>query len=848
MAQKNRLALLLLALGVVAVGALLWWADPTGARGGRRDGARERDSSRELPGGGAGGAAATPGAGAEHIARLIERYGGFTSKGRMLLTRPEGPAAGLVVKIACEIDGAPVRMEARTDATGAFAFAALPRAAYELSTEGERVRPFAERHDLSATTGEHDFGDLSLARWYFVSGRVTGEGANGVGAASLSLIQPGGGASGFSFLALAKSAAAAEPSLADTESAADGSFRLRLPDPGIFTVRATAPGWATHYRNDLVVGGAADTRADLALTRGHDVTGYVLDAAGRPLSGAPVALYAGGAFRLWTFSKEVDTTDGEGRFSFVVEPGGSEYSVSVEPGRGVSISKRFNVPLHEDLVVRLPGTGAVVGRVVDADTRQPVPGADVMIGFVVNAGQRMGMPDAGKAIVTDGHGAFRIEGVGACVLQSIYAQVQGYSPFQGNSFMPSDRAAWEALSSLRFTGEGEVTLPDVALKRGRSLVGTVTDATTHRPIAGARVELSDFVMGNRFGATDALGNYRFDGVADRVTMAVTRDGYAPLRDPPFPGQPLEGNSGDARRDFSLEPGSAVEGRVADAQGRPVERALVRLLPADRGWGGWNTALALRDLWTHTDRDGRYAIRGVPPVKLYAEAEAVGFDSCKSEEKEVKGAPGVRGLDIVMLAAARIEGVVTGRDGAPVPGARLTVARDPGEGANAGDEWRALGEGKSAFTDANGAFVVEAVPVGDVLVRIEADGFATRTERRKGVAAGARIAALKLELAPAYSIAGRVVDPDGRPVVNCWVRATHTTAVGGEPNRQLLGARVDPDGGFVLRNIAGGTYSLEVVVNNWMPDAARLQNLTRDNVAAGTRDLVLALVLAPPAPG
>jgi len=845
MAQKRSLAVVALVLGVAAVAALLWWADPAGMRSGGRDGTHERDSSREIAGGAGGAAAGSDAADRERIAGLIARYGGFTSRGRMVLTRPDAPAAGLLVTISCELDGDPVSMQAKTDATGAFSFAPLPRAAYELRAESERTKPYAETHDLSGTTGEHDFGEIAIGRWYFVSGRVTGEGENGVGGVSVSLIRPAGGDAGFSFLALAKSGAQAEPTLADTESAADGSYRLRLPDPGIFTVRAGAPGWATHYRNDLVVGGAIDTRADLALTRGEPVTGYVLDAAGRPLGGAVVALYAGGAFRLWTFSKEVDTTDGEGRFSFVVEPGGSEYSVSVEPGRGVSVSKRFNVPLNEDLVVRLPGTGVVLGRVVDADTRQPVPGADLMLGFVANAGQRMGMPDAGKAVVTDGHGAFRIEGVGTGVLQSIYVQTQGYAPFQGNAFMPSDRAAWEALSALKFTGEGEVMLPDIALKRGRSLVGTVTDATTHRPIPGARVELSDFVMGNRFAATDANGDYRFDGVADRVTMAVTSAGYAPLRDPPFPGTQLDAGS---RRDFSLEPGSAVEGRVADAQGRPVERALVRLRPADRGWGGWNTAIALRDLWTHTDREGRYVLRGVPPVKLYAEAEAPGYDACKSEEKDVRGPGGVKGLDLVMLEAARFEGVVTALDGTPVGGARLTVARDPGENANAGDEWRALGEGKWAFTDAKGAFLVEAVPVGDVLVRIEADGFATRTERRKGVEAGARVTALRLELAPAYSIAGKVVDPDGRPVVNCWVRATHTAAIGGEPNRQLLGARVEPDGSFLLRNIAGGTYSIEVVVNNWMPDAARLQNLTRDNVAAGTRDLVLALVVAPPPPG
>jgi len=284
----------------------------------------------------------------------------------------------------------------------------------------------------------------------------------------------------------------------------------------------------------------------------------------------------------------------------------------------------------------------------------------------------------------------------------------------------------------------------------------------------------------------------------------------------------------------------VEGTVRNPAGEPVAGVLVRLQPGQTGWRAWMAAMSLRSLWAYTGPRGEFELQGVPPMKLHAEAELEGYDRSRSKDRAVRPGEKLIGLDIVLNPAAHISGSVVGRDGRPIEAARLTIARDPGEKASAGAQWRALSGGTNAFSDDRGRFEVSGVPVGDVIVRVEADGFATTTQRHKGLLPGQNVTALRLVLTRAFEITGRVLGPDSKPVGFIWVRAQQTASPDGEPVSQLLGARVDSDGRFVLRNLPAGSYRLEVRVNNNLPGRARLQNLTLENVAAGTTDLALTL--------
>jgi hypothetical protein len=350
-------------------------------------------------------------------------------------------------------------------------------------------------------------------------------------------------------------------------------------------------------------------------------------------------------------------------------------------------------------------------------------------------------------------------------------------------------------------------------------------------------------LGSRWTQTDSDGTYLLANMGARATMVVRAPGYADFRDS-WRGIALQPDNGTAERDFALAPGAVLEGTVLTKQKKPIVNAYVRLRPRQTGWGNWQQAASLSDLWTHTGQDGGYRLEGVPGFKLYIETEAPGFDRGESKGTlELK--PGEsQTVDVVMLPAAQIQGVILARDETPISSARITIARDPGRDADTRAQWMALANGMIGFSGTDGSFLIEDVPVGNILVRVEADKFATLTKRYANVEPGKSISPERLVLAPAKKITGKIVDENGKPFSRCWLRAKQTASPDGEPQSQLLAARVKQDGTFELENLPDGVYTIDVRVSNRGPGLPRYQDLTRPNVTAGTEGLRLTLTPQP----
>jgi hypothetical protein len=515
---------LALSLGIVAVLVVLYLLDqrsqgPQPTRGGQR--------VQASADGGTEPAGHTKPSNRVHIRKLVDRFGGFTSHGRVLLTRPGGPGASLVVRLRGEVAGETVEAEGLSAEDGRFRLPTLPRAGrYTVAVEGRRVQPFAKEGIVPPGEGELSLGNLIVDRYYFIAGRVVGESKGVVAGAKVALINPTGDSS-FSFFQASVEASRGEPTAAATETGPDGRFRMRLARPGIFTLRARAEGWAPHYRRNLIIGGAADVRVQVALTQGHEVVGYVLDAAGQPSTEAAVVFYGTG-YGSFGAAKEITQTDATGKFAFRVEPSARDYMLSVAPKRGLDLNTRFKVPLEEDIVLRLPGSGTLLGRVVDGRDDQPLKGADVLVG-VSNSLNAMRMPDYTKAVRTDSQGVFRVEGVGKGHISTLSVRAPGFGDLRLNEFQATDPALWRAVKALTLTGEGRQELPPLALLPGKELCGTIRDELTNRPLPGAVVELWDFIMGNRATRTENDGTYCFEGVGDRVVMIVSQSWAAPSR-------------------------------------------------------------------------------------------------------------------------------------------------------------------------------------------------------------------------------------------------------------------------------------------------------------------------------
>jgi hypothetical protein len=153
-------------------------------------------------------------------------------------------------------------------------------------------------------------------------------------------------------------------------------------------------------------------------------------------------------------------------------------------------------------------------------------------------------------------------------------------------------------------------------------------------------------------------------------------------------------------------------------------------------------------------------------------------------------------------ALTFAGLVVDEQGVPVPNARVTMECYAFENDSREAEHVAFNSpDAAAVTDAAGAFRLPYVPReipparGDsteVQLKLDAEGFQV-TQTNFPVPIMARHD-LKLVIRKGFVVAGRVVDPQGRPVANVAVRELHNFGV------RKLRTRTDQDGCFTLAGV------------------------------------------------
>ena len=221
-----------------------------------------------------------------------------------------------------------------------------------------------------------------------------------------------------------------------------------------------------------------------------------------------------------------------------------------ELAEGDSRTLALGIPSAASLVTascpaarRALGPSAVIGRLLDADTEEPVQGARVSVAWEeisINAGLRK-MPRLRDAL-TGADGIYRICGLPPQVDGTLQAQHKGISTseirvkFQGeelivqglkigNAQTVAVSAGDSALRRQRESGVGRL-YSGATLQRGNAtLTGRVINAAGN-PVVGARVD----VIGTP-GATltGANGEFRIDSLPSGTQAVVTRQiGFAPV--------------------------------------------------------------------------------------------------------------------------------------------------------------------------------------------------------------------------------------------------------------------------------------------------------------------------------
>ena len=293
--------------------------------------------------------------------------------------------------------------------------------------------------------------------------------------------------------------------------------------------------------------------------------------------------------------------------------------------------------------------------------------------------------------------------------------------------------------ALAFTLAQQAAIPQQA-----AVSGTVLEAGSNTPVAGAQVTLMSFAPGPQPGrppepliaTTDQDGRYRFDALEPgRYRVSVQKAGFATMLWPGFPEATLKAGERKTDLNVTIQRSAAIVGRVLDENGESIANANVMrwrrplvmngaAVPARPGLIPAGSAAQTNDL-------GEFRLFGLAPGEVYVQATSrLDFGRSASPRPTVPlatyfpGTADVVGAMAITLAAGQtsgditirmvsapafqVSGVITDEGGRPVENAlvRLLLERTPGE-----PPMPFMSGMRSARSDKAGKFTISGVVNG-----------------------------------------------------------------------------------------------------------------------------------------
>lgn len=267
--------------------------------------------------------------------------------------------------------------------------------------------------------------------------------------------------------------------------------------------------------------------------------------------------------------------------------------------------------------------------------------------------------------------------------------------------------------------------------------------------------------------------------------------------------------GEERRETSegeSGPRPAVEGRVVDGDGEPVEGAIVE---AERGD---EVAEAT------TAEDGSFAFASLESGKWEFDVRADGYAvpgpsdlrrvEIRVPERERGERP--REVEFTVRRPARLEGRVVAGD-TPVPSVRLTLYYLFAEGFREGIEPYA--SSNRAQTNEDGTFEIDGVAPGRLRIIAESPEHATIQSRELFVEPGESVDGIEIDLAPRGVLTGSVVGSAG-------AAPSSELVLTGERLQSQRETETSAEGTFTFGNLPSGHYRLTVRAEGYWPETLR----------------------------
>jgi hypothetical protein len=594
-----------------------------------------------------------------------------------------------------------------------------------------------------------------------------------------------------------------------------GSYQLRF-DP------QNTPGYLPQWYGNkpdqasstavAVLSAGTTSGISAALAKGGSLTGKVTDAAtGAPLANAYVNLTdaVSGAYLSGT------STDSSGMYRFSGLSGSYKLAFSAAGYLPQWYSGKADQASALIVSVTAPGQSAgfdailskgasIAGTVSDATSGAGLSGVLVSIESVPS--RRVSWA------YTDSSGAYSVSGLSTGSYKLRFT-LDGYVvKWYGGA---ADR---DGATAVPVSAPGAVTGINLALVRGATISGHISDRITGAAVQGVTVSAVDAVTGtwSRSGYTDAAGAYSITGLASgsyklqavsNSQASYITQWYGNKEQQSAASAVTVGAPGSLSGiDITLEKGSVVSGSVRDrASGAPLANVWVNLASADSGQqvsSGYSDSL------------GSYSVSGLPSGNYLVSCSATGYltgwyDGTSDQSSATilpLAAPGaVSGINLALDLAGSISGTVTDRSsGAGIANCFLSVS----------DRISGMGVG-SAYSDASGAYTITGLPSGSYRLRIEAPGGTGYLGAWYGdslcadsvsVIAPRGTTGIDPRLDLGGSISGRVTDAESGLGVS-GLRITLGSSSPGAASVSYASLATDASGAYTVGGLASGGYVL-----------------------------------------
>ncbi len=561
---------------------------------------------------------------------------------------------------------------------------------------------------------------------------------------------------------------APEP-VARARSAADGSYRLAVPEVGLYQVRIEAKGRVPVVLSQVPVVEEVELEpARLAGDAGGQVT--VVDSAGAPLAGVRVRAIPQPRQRVtWRPAKEWEPavqwglTDAAGRMRFARDAHGAYQLAAVAADRPAVVAGE-----QRQAATKLTLAVGTAREIEIRNGDRSAAGAAIWL-----AKPRLALAiadEVGRASVALPKGAelaLVVSDAGRATLRATVRPQRGEEP---------DRPQ------------------RLVLDPPRRLGGRVVDSETRAPIAGALVY---DLRGDGWWTTSDARGYAFDleRGASPLLAAVAR-GY--LAGEGFSGVDPGGVEAPV---LALEPAATIEGVVVDGEGRPVAAAEVVAEAQRPVFGGFSGVGEPEARSARSDERGAFRLhRLTASLAWQLSARRAGFGIGRVVVDGLAAGRRRTGVRVVLPPQGQLVGRVLGSDETPVVGARLELV------PNATGDFRLrmfrgrTGREESPKTTSGeeGRFAFAGLSAGFHDLIVEASGFAPTRIPRVEVAAGEARDLGEVLLDPGVVVAGRVVDREGAPIGGAEILVEDRYANRRRPATEAAPVAVSgEDGGFEI---------------------------------------------------